>query len=90
MPNGGNVRTKITTAYPWCDGHFTSISACGVWGTKAGIQVSKRKLYTHIQLDYARIKILSCIKKKIYIYIYIYNFNILYSHFVSNKQALQI
>ena len=54
----------FTTAYPWCDGHFTSINACGVWGARAGVQVSRRELYTHIHLDYARVKILSCIKKK--------------------------
>uniref|UniRef100_A0A7N2MX25 MADS-box domain-containing protein n=1 Tax=Quercus lobata TaxID=97700 RepID=A0A7N2MX25_QUELO len=23
-----------TTAYPWCDGHSTSISACEMWGTQ--------------------------------------------------------
>ena len=65
MPNGGNDRTKITTAYPWCDGHFTSISACGVWGTRVGVQVSKRELHTHIHLDYSRVKFISYIKKNI-------------------------
>ena len=28
-----------TTAYPWCDGHSTSISACRVWGVRARVQV---------------------------------------------------
>ena len=42
-----------------------SISACGVWGAKAGIQVSRREFYTHIHLDYVRVEILSCKKKKI-------------------------
>ena len=51
-------------AYPWCDGHFTSISACGVWRARAGVQVSRRELYTHIHLDYTRVEILSCIRKK--------------------------
>ena len=31
---------------------------------KAGIQVSRREIHTHIHLDWARIEILSCIKKK--------------------------
>ena len=53
-----------TTIHPYCDGHFTSISACGVWGVRAGIQVSRRELHTHIHLDYVRVEILSCIKNK--------------------------
>ena len=32
----------LTTAYPWCDGHSTSTSACGVWEARAGVQVSWR------------------------------------------------
>ena len=40
-----------TTAHPWCDGHSKSISACGVWGAKAGVQVSRGELHTHIHLD---------------------------------------
>ena len=31
--------------------HSTSISACGVWGVRIGVQVSRRKLYTHIHLN---------------------------------------
>ena len=45
----------VTTAYSWCDGHSTSIGACGVWGVRAGVQVSKRELHTHIHLDYANV-----------------------------------
>ena len=46
-----------------------------MWGVRAEIQVSKRELHTHIQLDYAKVETLSCIKKKkkihqIYIYIF--------------------
>ena len=35
------------------------INACEVWGTRAEIQVSKRKFYTHIHLDYVIVEILS-------------------------------
>ena len=28
-----------------------SISTCGVWGARAGVQVSRRELHTHIHLD---------------------------------------
>ena len=28
---------SITTTYPWCGGHSTSISASGVWGGRAGV-----------------------------------------------------
>ena len=38
---------KRITAYPWCDGHSTSISACGVWEARARVQVSRRELHTH-------------------------------------------
>ena len=41
-----------------------SISACGVWRAKVGIQVSRREFYTHIHLDYVRVEILSCKKRK--------------------------
>ena len=61
--NTSNIPTFII-AHPWCDGHFTSINACEVWGARVGIQVSKREFHTHIHLDQARIEILSCIKKK--------------------------
>ena len=56
----------MTTIYSWCDGYFTSINACGVWGTRAEVQVSRRELNTHIHLDQTRVEILSSIK-------YIYN-----------------
>ena len=45
------VETQMTAAYPWCDGHSTSINACGVWGVRAEIQVFRRKFHTHIHLD---------------------------------------
>ena len=53
-----------TTAQLWCSGYSTSINACGVWGVKTGVQISKKELHTHIYLDYVRVEILSCIKKK--------------------------
>ena len=34
-----------------------------MWEVKAGVQVSNKEFHIHIHLDYARIKILSCIKK---------------------------
>ena len=40
-----------TTVQPKCCGHSTSINACGVWGAKAEIQVSKRDIHTHVHLD---------------------------------------
>ena len=46
-----NYRDTITTAHPYCDGHSTSIIAYGVWGPRAGVQVLRRELYTHIHLD---------------------------------------
>ena len=55
-----------TTAHPWCDGHSTSISACGVWGVGGKGQDSnlqERVSYTYIlRLLYSRI--LSYVKKK--------------------------
>ena len=33
-----------------------SIRACGVWREKTGVQVSRRKLHSHIHLDYTRIE----------------------------------
>ena len=41
----------FTTMHPWCGGHFTSISDCGVWGARDGVQVSRREFHTHIYLD---------------------------------------
>ena len=40
-----------TTAHPWCGGHSTSISACGIWGVRAKVQISRREFHTHIHLD---------------------------------------
>ena len=51
-------------AHPWFGGYSTSIYDCGVWGVRAGIQVSRREFHTHIHLDWTRVKLLSCIKKK--------------------------
>ena len=34
----------VTTARPWCSGHFTSINACKVWRVRAGIQVFEVKI----------------------------------------------
>ena len=45
-----SLKTKVTTAHHWCDGHSTSINACGMWRVRAGVQVSKRELHTHIHL----------------------------------------
>ena len=47
-----------------CSGHSTNISTCRVWVARVRIQVSRRKFYTHIYLNYVRVEILSCIKKK--------------------------
>lgn len=54
----------ITIAHFWCGGHFTNINACGVCKVRVGVQVSRKKLRTHIHLDYVGVKILSCIKKE--------------------------
>ena len=35
----------------------------GCGGARAEIQVSRREIHTHIHLDYAKVEILSCIKK---------------------------
>ena len=40
-----------TTAHPWCNSHCISINACGVWGTRVGIQVFRRELHIYIHLD---------------------------------------
>ena len=40
------------------------LSAYGMWGVRAGVQVSRRELHTYIHLDYVRVEFLSCIKKK--------------------------
>ena len=31
------VETQMTAAYPWCDGHSTSISVCGMWRARDGV-----------------------------------------------------
>ena len=41
-----------------------SIRACGVWREKTGVQVSRRKLHSHIYLDYTRIEFYLSKKKK--------------------------
>ena len=35
-----------------------------MWGAKAGVQVSRRELHTHIHLDYARVEFYLVLKKK--------------------------
>ena len=40
------------------------LSACGVWGARVRIQISKRELHTHIHLDYIKVEIIYCKKKK--------------------------
>ena len=52
------------TAYSWCDSHSISISACRIWGIKAGVQVPRREFHTYIHVDYARVEFLFYIKKK--------------------------
>ena len=47
----GLIDVGHTTAHPWCDGHSTSMSTCGVWRARAEVQVSTNEFYTHIQLD---------------------------------------
>ena len=41
-----------------------SIRACGVWREKTGVQVSRRKLHSHIYLDYTIIEFYLSQKKK--------------------------
>ena len=56
-----------TITYTWCNGHFTSLNACGVQGTRVKVQVFRREPHTHIHLDQARVKILSISKKKFFL-----------------------
>ena len=35
-----------------------------MWEAKAGVQAFKKEFHTYIHLDYARVEILSCKKKK--------------------------
>ena len=65
--NTSGVRLKSTKAHIWHDSHSISISMCGVWSVRVKIQVFRKKLHTHIHLNYVRVEFLSC--KKIYIYI---------------------
>ena len=55
---------QITTAHLWCDGHSTSISACGVWEARTRVQVSRREFHIHIYLDYTRVEFYLVSKKK--------------------------
>ena len=59
-----------------------------MWKVRAGVQGSKRKFHTHIHLDYARIEILSYIKKKIiwYYYYYYYYYSHTYDPFLTWTQ----
>ena len=58
------ILVYCTVAYPQCDGHSTSISACGVWGERVNVQVSRRETHTHIHLEQVKVEILFCILKK--------------------------
>ena len=53
-----------TIAHSWCSDHSTSISTCGMWGGRTGIQVSKREFHTNTHLDLVIVEFLSCKKKK--------------------------
>ena len=53
-----------TTTYSYCDGHYISISVCGMWGARAEVQVFRNELHKHINLDNSKIEFLYCIKKK--------------------------
>ena len=52
------------TTHSWRNSYSTSISVCGVWGVRVGVQVSKKEFHIHIHLDYDRVEFLSCIKKE--------------------------
>ena len=43
-------------------GYFINISAYEVWEVRAGFQVSRREFYTNINLNYAKIEFMFCIK----------------------------
>ena len=58
------LKLNGTIAHHWCSGRSTSISACGVWGVRVGIQASRREFYIYIHLDKAKVEFLSCKKKK--------------------------
>ena len=44
-------KKKNITAHFWCNDHTTIISVCEVWSVKIGVQVSRKKFYTHRHLD---------------------------------------
>ena len=39
-------------------------SACGVWEIRVKVQIFRKKLYTHIHLDQAKVEFLSYIKNE--------------------------
>ena len=49
-----------------CDGWIKDLkfNSNGVWEARAEVQVFMREFHTHIHLDYVRVEILSCKKKK--------------------------
>ena len=51
------------TTDPWRDDPSVSISACGMWMARVGVQVSRSEFHTHIHLNYAKVQFLYCIKK---------------------------
>ena len=53
-----------TTAHPWCDIHSISINIVECGGTRAGVQVSRKKFYAYIHLNYARVEFYLVFKKK--------------------------
>ena len=46
----------VTTAYSWCNGHSTSITACGVWWARVRVQVSRKDLHVYKHLDWIRVE----------------------------------
>ena len=48
----------------WCGGYSISINTCWVKGARVRVQVFKRKLHIYIHLNYTKVEIISCIKKK--------------------------
>ena len=57
---------KVIIAHLLCGGYFISINAYRVWGKgeRVGVQVFRREFYIYIHLNYVRVEILSCKKKK--------------------------
>ena len=43
--------------------YLACIMLCGVWGARVRVQVSRRGLHTHINLDYVRVKFFFVSKK---------------------------